>query len=60
MVQTYCIVPSLPSRKENLVIEVLHEQVDIKLFLPCPILLDFSILFQIFCPGLSALANVWS
>ena len=23
-----------------------------KLFLSCPVLLDFSILFQIFCPGL--------
>ena len=27
-------------------------KVDIKLFLSCPVLLDFSILFQIFCPGL--------
>ena len=22
-----------------------------QIFLPCPVLLDFSILFQIFCPG---------
>ena len=29
-----------------------HVKVDIKLFLFSPILLDFSILFQIFCPGL--------
>ena len=29
-----------------------HRKVDIKLFLYCPILVDFSILFQIFCPSL--------
>ena len=29
-----------------------NAKVDIKLFFSCPILLDFSILFQIFCPGL--------
>ena len=29
-----------------------HAKVDIKLFLPCPFLLDFSVLFQIFCPRL--------
>ena len=30
-----------------------HAKVDIKLFFSCPVLLDFSILFQIFCPGFS-------
>ena len=29
-----------------------HTKVDIKLFLSCPILMDSSMLFQIFCPGL--------
>ena len=29
-----------------------HAKVDIKLFFSCPILLDFSFLYQIFCPGL--------
>ena len=33
---------------------------DIKLFLSCPILLDFLILFKIFCPGLSHQTNIWS
>ena len=29
-----------------------HAKLDIKLVLSCPVLLDFSILFQIFYPGL--------
>ena len=33
-----------------------HAKVDIKHFLPCPILLDFSALFQVFCQG--CLSNV--
>ena len=44
---------SLPSRNETLAVAVKkHAKVDIKLFLSCPVLLDLSILFQIFCPGL--------
>ena len=40
-------------RNETLAVAVKkHVKVDIKLFLSCPVLLDFSILFQIFCPGL--------
>ena len=39
-----------PQVKRNLISSI--TKVDINLFLPCPILLDFSILFQIFCPGL--------
>ena len=42
-----------PSRNKTLAKAVKkHAKVDIQLFLPYPILLDFSILFQIFCPGL--------
>ena len=33
---------------------------DSKLFFPCPVSLDFSILFQISWPGLSKQANFWS
>ena len=33
----------------------MNAKVDIKLFLPCPILLEFSIFFQIFWPGLKFL-----
>ena len=29
-----------------------HAKTDTKLFFSCPVLLDYSILFQIFCPGL--------
>ena len=36
------------------------EKVDSKLFLSSAILLDFSILLQIFCPGLSEQAHFWS
>ena len=45
--------PSLPSRNQIMAIAVKkHAKVDGKLFLSSPILLDFSILFQILCPGL--------
>ena len=37
-----------------------HVKVDIKLFLSCPFLLDFYILFQLFCPGLSEQTKFWS
>ena len=33
-----------------------HAKVDIKLFLSCPVLLNFSSLFQIFCIGLQAIS----
>ena len=33
---------------------------DIKLFLSCLILLDFSILLKMFCPGLSHQTKFWS
>ena len=47
------MVPSLPSRNQTLAIAVKkHAKVDMKLLLSCPVLLDFSILFQIFCAGL--------
>lgn len=39
-----------PQVKRNLISSITKG--DINLFLPCPILLDFSILFQIFCSGL--------
>ena len=44
---------SLLSRNYTLAVAVKkHAKVDIKLFLACPVLLDFSILFRIFYPGL--------
>ena len=51
-------VPSLPARTQ-ISARVIRKlaKVDIKLFLSCPILLDFSILFQIFCPGLYHYSN---
>ena len=46
---------SLSSRNQTLEIAVkTHTKFDTKLFFSCPVLLDFSILFQIFCPGLQA------
>ena len=52
-VETCLPVSSLPSRNQTLAIAVKkHAKVDIKLFLSFIVLLDFSILFQIFCPGL--------
>ena len=51
-VETYT---SAQSPLQNLTLAIVvktHAKVDIKLFLSCPILLDFSILFQIFCTGL--------
>ena len=49
----HSLVPSLLSRNKNLAIAVKkHAKADIKRFMSCPLLLDFSILFQIFCPGL--------
>ena len=46
-------VPCLPSRYYTLAIAVKNNaKVDIKLSDSCPVLMDFSILFQIFCPGL--------
>ena len=56
-----CTVPSPPYRKKALAVVVKkHAKVDIKLFLPCPVLLYFSILFQIFCPRLSEQTKFWS
>ena len=47
--KTLEMVPSIPSRREILAITVKkHGIVDIKLFLYSAILLDFSLLFQIF------------
>ena len=47
------IVPSQPFRNYTLVIAVKkHAKVDVKLSLSCPILLDLSILFTVFCPVL--------
>ena len=44
------LVPSLSSRNSTLSIaNKNHAKMDIKLFFSCPILLDFCILFQIFC-----------
>ena len=34
-----------------------HAKIDIKLFLSCPVFLDFSILLQIFCSGLQLLGD---
>ena len=46
-------MPSLPSTNSTLAVAVKkHVKVDIELFLPGPVLLDFSILFQLFSPGL--------
>ena len=45
-------------QKLNLAIAVKkHAQTDIKFFLSCPVFLDFSILFQIFCLGLQLLGD---
>ena len=50
---TQSLVPSLLSRTQTLPIAVKkHAKADIKLFFSYPILLNYSILFQIFCPGL--------
>ena len=47
-------MPSLLFTNSTLTLAVKkHAKVDIKLFLSCPVLLDFSILFQIFSTGLS-------
>ena len=56
---------SLPSINKTLVIVVTkNAKIDIKLFLSYPVLLDFCILLQIFCPALWFLkslksANTW-
>ena len=48
----HSLVPSPLSRNSTLAVAVKkHSKIDIKLFLSCPALLDFSISFQIFCPG---------
>ena len=47
-------MPSLLSRNLTLALAVKKRaKIDLKLILSCPILLDFSILFQLICPGLS-------
>ena len=57
----HSLVSSLPST--NLITLAIlvqkHAKVDMKLFLSCPILMDFSILFQLFSPGLPEQANIW-
>ena len=51
-VETYPSTQS-PFQKLNLAIAVKkHAQIDIKLFLSCPVFLDLSIMFQISCSGL--------
>ena len=55
---THSLVPSFTSRNQSLLIAVKkHAKTYTKLFFFCPVLLDYSILFQIFCPGLSELVN---
>ena len=57
----HSVVPGLPFRNETLAIAVKkHAKVDIKPFLSCLVLLDFSVLFQIFCPALSEQTKFWS
>ena len=47
-------MPSLSSKNLTVAIAVKsHAKMGIKIFFSCPISLGFSILFQIFCPGLS-------
>ena len=54
-------MPSRPSRDQTLAAVVKKQaKENIKLFLSCPVLLDFSIFFQIFCPGLSEQTKFWS
>ena len=36
-----------------------HAKLGMNLFNPCPILLDFFTLFQIFCSGLPEQTNFW-
>ena len=50
--KTLEVVPSISSRQILPITIKKHWKVDIKLFLYCPILLDFSILFKIFCLSL--------
>ena len=57
----HCIVPSLRSRNYILAVAVKKQaNVDIKLSFSFPFLLDFSIFFQIFCPGLPEQAKFCS
>ena len=57
----HCPVPSPHSRNLTLAIAIkIQAKVDIKLFLSCPVLLDFSFLFQILCTGLSEQTKFWS
>ena len=52
---------SLSSRYKTLAIVVKkYAKMDIKLLMSCPLLPDFSILFQIFFPRLSDEAKFWS
>ena len=49
----HILVPILSSRNYIFAIAAKkHANVDIKFFLACLILPNFSVLFQIFCPGL--------
>ena len=58
---THRLVLSLKSRNQTLEIAInKHAKKDTKLFFSCPVLMVFSILFQIFCPGLSDPAKFWS
>ena len=55
---TPSLVPSLPSITQTLRIAVKkHSKAETKLFFFCSVLLYYSSLFQIFCPGLSEQAN---
>ena len=54
---SHSLMPSFGSRNKTLIKKIkIYEKADIKVFLFCPILLDFFLtFFQIFCPGLQLL-----
>ena len=55
----HSLVPSLPSRSQTLAISVkIYVKIDTKIFFSCPVLLDLSILFQMFCQGLQTNWNI--
>ena len=58
---THTLEPSLPSRASTLQIALKkHAKTDTKLLYSCLVLLDYSILFQIFFLGFSEQANFLS
>ena len=56
---THSLIPSLPLRKQPFAITKEIRKTDTKLFFSCLVLLYISILFKIFCPGLSEQVNLW-